>query len=153
MNSYHLIYHDAVQIRNFTYKTTKCRSVDEGEEWKQSHEDSEKGPRGLTQVTYFAWLRDPGARGVLLLDLPHGSDTRSLFGRLLDLVRHVTNGLRPWRVFVMVANDHGNGGLMYEIHFIVIGEEYRFESAKLVKLRELTGIVGDEHFKKGGAKP
>lgn len=150
MNGYHLVYNGRIHIRAFTYKTAKSRVYDDDESWKRGSEP-EHGPRGMTPIPYRIWLRDPGSRAVILLDCPSTNVAFGAFGRLMDQVRCETKLLRPWRVFALVAMDRG--WLLYEIQFTVDGDEYRYESSKLVKLRELTGIVGDESFKKDGSKP
>lgn len=151
MNNYHLVYNDAVLLRNFTYKTHTRRVVEDDEDWKIKDDDVAVYPRGATKIDYKLWMRDPGSRGVLLLYCPSQATAFGTFGRLMDLVRAATNNVRPWRVFAVV--DMGAGWLLYEIHFVVIGEEYAYQSSRLIKLKELAGVVGNEQLKRDGTRP
>ncbi len=154
MNGYHLVYSSFVTLRNFSYGGHK--KAEEGEEWKEEWKlpgiKEASGPAGL-QIPYRIWMRNPANRAVLLCECTNHGTAFGVFGRLIDLVRMATDGVRPWRIFAMIDSGTNGWGLLYEIKWVTIGDEYIYSEHKLVKLRELTGIVGDEWLKKGLAKP
>jgi hypothetical protein len=142
---YHLVYSDTLELRNLAYCTR--RASDDNEDWKASACCT---PRHITVVNYRVWMKNPAVRSVVVFEIPGSVKGPEVFSRLMDMLRDATNGIRPWRVFLL--QDVPEGHLLYEVQFLVIGDEYRFITSKMLKLKELAGVVGDEHFKAGATR-